>query len=110
LAPEPEIILMDEPFASLDALTRERLYAELQSVFARTRKTAVFVTHNVREAACLGDRVLVLSARPGTVKSDVSIPLARPRDFYDPDVSRLGGHILGELRRYGAVHESDLAT
>ena len=98
LAPDPEVILFDEPFGSLDALTRERFYAHLQDIFARTRQTGVFVTHNVREAACLGDRVVVLTSRPGRIKTIVPIPLPRPRDFYDPEVSKLASHILGELR------------
>jgi NitT/TauT family transport system ATP-binding protein len=98
LAPDPGLILFDEPFGSLDALTRERLYVQLQAVMSKTRKTCVFVTHNVREAACLGDRVVVLSAHPGRIRTILDIPLPRPRDFYDPEVSRLGGSILRELR------------
>lgn len=98
LAPDPEIILFDEPFGSLDALTRERFYAQLQAIMAQTRKTAVFVTHNVREAACLGDRVIVLAARPGRIQAVVDVRLPRPRDFYDPEVSRLAGQILQALR------------
>jgi len=98
LAPDPAILLFDEPFGSLDALTRERFYAHIQAIFAQTHKTAVFVTHNTREAACLGDRVVVLTSRPGRVKRDIPIPLPHPRDFYDPEVSKLAGHILGELR------------
>lgn len=98
LAPDPAIVLFDEPFGSLDALTRERLYAQIQAVIARSGKTCVFVTHNVREAACLGDRVVVLGSRPGRIRAVVGVPLSRPRDFYDPEVSRLGGLILHELR------------
>ncbi len=98
LAPEPEIILFDEPFGALDALSRERFYAHIQGIFARTGKTAVFVTHNVREAACLADRVLVFSSRPGRVRAEIPVPLPRPRDFYDPEVARLAGRILEELR------------
>ncbi len=105
LAPDPEVILFDEPFGSLDALTRERFYAQLQDVFARTRRTGVFVTHNVREAACLGDRVIVLTSRPGRIRTIVPIPLPRPRDFYDPEVSKLASHILGELRGRGGAAE-----
>ena len=98
LAPDPEVVLFDEPFGSLDALTRERFYAVLQDIFSRTRQTGVFVTHNVREAACLGDRVVVLTSRPGRIKTIVPIPLPRPRDFYDPEVSKLASRILNELR------------
>lgn len=105
LAPEPEIILFDEPFGALDALTRERFYAQLQALCALRRITGLFVTHNVREAACLGDRVLVMSDRPGRILEDIPIPLPRPRDFYDPDVSTLASHILHELRQ-GATDEN----
>ncbi len=98
LAPDPEVILFDEPFGSLDALTRERFYAVLQEIFIRTGKTGIFVTHNVREGACLGDRVVVMTHRPGRIKTIIPIPLPRPRDFYDPEVSRLAGRILDELR------------
>ncbi len=59
LAPNPRVLLMDEPFASLDAMTREQLYVDLQKIWAARRKTIIFVTHNVREAVCLGDRVLL---------------------------------------------------
>lgn len=99
LAPDPEIILFDEPFGSLDALTRERFYVQIQAIFAKTRKTGLFVTHNVREAACLGDHVIVMSSRPGRITCDLPVPLPRPRDFYDPEVSRIAGHILQELRK-----------
>jgi NitT/TauT family transport system ATP-binding protein len=98
LAPGPRALLCDEPFASLDALTRERLYAELQELHSTTRKTVLFVTHNTREAACLADRVLVLTARPARVKRTIAIDLPRPRDFYDARVSVLAGQILAELR------------
>jgi NitT/TauT family transport system ATP-binding protein len=98
LAPEPRALLCDEPFGSLDALTRERLYAEIQELHARTRKTVLFVTHNTREAACLADRVLVLTARPARIKQIVAVDLPRPRDFYDARVSVLAGEILADLR------------
>ncbi len=98
LAPNPSVILMDEPFASLDALTRERLYEHTQAVVSKTKKTVIFVTHNVREAACLGDRVAVFTARPGKIKSEIAVPLPRPRSFYDPEVSRYAGKILDELK------------
>jgi len=98
LAPEPRALLCDEPFGSLDALTRERLYAEIQEIHARTRKTVLFVTHNTREAACLADRVLVLTACPARIKKTLAVSLPRPRDFYDARVSGLAGEILAELR------------
>src|ERR1035441_1778345 len=68
LAPNPRVLLMDEPFAALDALTREQLYGDIQQIWESRRKTIVFVTHNVREAACLGDRVLAFSPHPGRIQ------------------------------------------
>jgi NitT/TauT family transport system ATP-binding protein len=98
LAPGPRALLCDEPFGSLDALTRERLYAEIQELQTHTRKTVLFVTHNTREAACLADRVVVLTALPARIRRVVPVDLPRPRDFYDAQVSVLAGQILGELR------------
>ncbi len=83
LAIEPEILLMDEPFAALDAQTRDMLHSELQEIWAETGKTILFVTHNVREALVLGDRVLLLSARPGRLKRDYRCELPRPRHIED---------------------------
>ena len=98
LAPNPAILLMDEPFGALDALTREELYTHLQEIWLKTRRTIVFVTHNVREAACLGDRVCVFSGRPGRIKCCSKINLPRIRRFYDPEVTSMAAHILGELK------------
>ncbi len=98
LAPRPRALLCDEPFGSLDALTRERLYAELQELHAQSGRTTLFVTHNTREAACLADRVVVLTARPATIASVIPVRLPRPRNFYDPRVSELAGEILAQLR------------
>ncbi len=86
LAPNPRVLLMDEPFAALDAMSRERLYEDLQRIFAARRTTVLFVTHNVREAACLGDRIVVMSARPGRVVGEVRVALPRPRDINRSDV------------------------
>ena len=79
LALDPAIPLMDEPFGAPDALTRDRLHAELESIWASTRKTVLFVTHHVREAVALGDRVLVFSPRPGRIVREFRIDLHRPR-------------------------------
>jgi NitT/TauT family transport system ATP-binding protein len=76
---DPKILLMDEPFAALDALTRERLSAELQSVWMSTGKTIFFVTHSISEAVFLADRILVMSRRPGRIISEFTVPDARPR-------------------------------
>src|SRR5216117_2382630 len=78
LAPNPRVLLMDEPFASLDALTREQLYGDIQEIWAAPKKTILFVTHNVREATCLGNRVILFSSNPGRIREQFDIPLPRP--------------------------------
>ena len=98
LALDPGILLMDEPFSALDAQTREDLYAILQEIWERTRKTIVFVTHNVREAVCLGDRVVLLSARPGRVQTIFKVQLARPRFIDDVDVARTARTISNAMK------------
>lgn len=82
LAIEPELLLLDEPFASLDALTRNHMQMELQSIWHETARTAVFVTHNISEAVFLGDFVIALSARPGKVKKIIRVDLPRPRSLH----------------------------
>jgi NitT/TauT family transport system ATP-binding protein len=79
LAFDPEVLLMDEPFGSLDAQTREAMQEELTGIWERTRKTICFVTHDIDEAVFLGDRVVVLSARPARVREEFAITLPRPR-------------------------------
>ena len=98
LATEPDVLLMDEPFAALDAQTRDLLHDELERLWAETGRTIIFVTHNVREAIRLGDRVALLTFRPGRVKSEFPIDLPRPRVMEDLNVARAAGEILGELR------------
>jgi len=98
LALDPEVLLMDEPFSALDAQTREDLYEQLSEIWERTGKTIVFVTHNVREAVCLGDRVVVLSGRPGRVRSEFNIRIARPRFPDDADVARTAQQIAGAMK------------
>jgi NitT/TauT family transport system ATP-binding protein len=98
LAIRPKILLMDEPFAALDAQTRDMLHDELERIWKETAPTIVFVTHNVREAVRLGDRVLLMSFRPGRIKKQFQVDLQRPRHVEDSDVASLSKEILGQLR------------
>ena len=98
LAMQPDVLLMDEPFAALDAQTRDLLHDELERVWRETGQTIIFVTHNVREAVRLGDRVLVLSYRPGRIKTEFSISLSRPRHIEDSEVAFTSKRVLGQLR------------
>ena len=100
LANEPEVLLMDEPFASLDAITRSVLQAELIAIWTETRKTIVFVTHNIEEAVFLGDRIAVMTARPGRIKEILPVRLPKPRDINSPEFNeierRARGLLLGD--------------
>jgi NitT/TauT family transport system ATP-binding protein len=97
LAPDPEILLMDEPFGSVDARTRDRLHAELLDIWSETKQTVVFVTHDIDEAVTLADRVIVMDADPGTVQSTFSIDLERPRERTDRDFVDYVARIRDEL-------------
>jgi NitT/TauT family transport system ATP-binding protein len=81
LVSDPRVLLMDEPFSALDAITRDEMNVVLLDIWQKYRKTAVFVTHSIREAVLLSDRVLVMGGSPSTIISDIGIPFARPRDF-----------------------------
>jgi NitT/TauT family transport system ATP-binding protein len=104
LAVNPSILLMDEPFAALDAQTREILQAELLALMQRPdeRKTMVFITHSIDEAILLGDRIAVMTARPGRIKETIALPFGRPRDVEtvraDPRFAELRAHIWHELQ------------
>jgi sulfonate transport system ATP-binding protein len=98
LAAEPDVLLMDEPFAALDAQTRDLLHDELERIWSETGRTIIFVTHNVREAVRLGDRVVLMTFRPGRVKSEFPVELPRPRSLEDPDVTLAARAVLDELR------------
>lgn len=100
LAPNPSVLLMDEPFGALDALTREQLYGDIQRIWSQHRKTIVFVTHNVREAVCLGDRVILFSPNPGRIREEFAIPLPRPRDINSVDLARYATEITRVLKGY----------
>jgi NitT/TauT family transport system ATP-binding protein len=106
LAPDPVMLLMDEPFAALDAMTREQLYGDLQALLVEQRKTIVFVTHNVREAVSLGDRVVLFSAHPGRVREQFTIDLPRPRDINRVEVARRATEIRAALRAHARADES----
>jgi NitT/TauT family transport system ATP-binding protein len=97
LAVDPAVLLLDEPFGALDAITRDRLHAELQEIWMRDNKTVLFVTHNVREAAVLGDRILVMSNGPGRVLSEYRVELPRPRHMEDPGIIPLARKVLEDL-------------
>jgi NitT/TauT family transport system ATP-binding protein len=96
---DPDILLMDEPFAALDAQTRDRLHEDLQDIWRRTRKTIIFVTHNVREAACLGDRIILFSPHPGRVHKTYDIDLSHPRHIEEPQVMDFVRTITGDLKK-----------
>ncbi len=98
LAVDPEILLMDEPFGALDAITREMLQSELQELWLNTQKTMVFVTHNVGEAVVLGDRVLVMSPRPGKIIAEHRINLPYPRLVDDVETSEVIRKVSSDLK------------
>jgi NitT/TauT family transport system ATP-binding protein len=106
LAPNPRVLLMDEPFAALDALTREQLYGDLQRIWKARHKTIVFVTHNVREAVCLGDRVLLFSPHPGRIQEEFRIELPRPRDINSVELAEYSGRIMRSLRAFTQPDET----
>jgi NitT/TauT family transport system ATP-binding protein len=89
LVMDPAVLLMDEPFAALDAQTRTLLHVQLQELWAETKKTILFVTHSVGEAVRLADRIVVLHAHPGRIRRTVDIALAHPRDFDSRDITEL---------------------
>ncbi len=98
LAPNPRILLMDETFGALDALTREQLYGEIQQIWEKRKKTILFVTHNIREAVCLGDRVILFSPHPGRIVKTFEINLPRPRDINDPALTSYASEITAYLK------------
>lgn len=98
LVMDPEILLMDEPFGALDSQTRDLLLVELQLIWARTRKTIIFVTHNITESVCLGDRIVIFTSRPGKIKSEVTVNYRRPRLTEDNNLQEYQRKVLGQLR------------
>jgi NitT/TauT family transport system ATP-binding protein len=104
LAQDADVLLMDEPFGALDAMTRDLLHDELDRVRAGRELTIVFVTHNVREAVRLGDRVVVLSSRPGRVVDEFAVPIERPRRIDSAPVAELAARITDRLREEMSGH------
>jgi NitT/TauT family transport system ATP-binding protein len=106
LAQNADILLMDEPFGALDAMTRDILHDELERIWREQHLTVLFVTHNVREAVRLGDRVVLLSSRPGRVIEDFAVTHERPRRIDSPEVSGQAAEITDRLRAEVARHAS----
>ena len=104
LAQDADVLLMDEPFGALDAMTRDLLHDELERICAERTLTVLFVTHNVREAARLGDRVIVLSSRPGRVIEEVELPRVGERRIDSPEVSGVAARLTDRLREEVGRH------
>jgi len=104
LAQDADVLLMDEPFGALDAMTRDLLHEELERIWGQQGLTVLFVTHNVREAVRLGDRVVVLSSRPGRVIEEYRVPRQGPRRIDSPEVARLAATITDRLREEMSRH------
>jgi NitT/TauT family transport system ATP-binding protein len=102
LAQDTDVLLMDEPFGALDALTRDRLHEELERITAEQGLTVVFVTHNVREAVRLADRVILLSAHPGSIVDEFAVTAARPREINTAVVADLTARITARLQQEGS--------
>ena len=98
LAQDAGLLLMDEPFGALDAITRDLLHDELESLWLDRGFTVLFVTHNVREAARLGDRIVLLTSRPGRVAATYQVELARPRRIDSPEIAGLAAAVTDQLR------------
>jgi NitT/TauT family transport system ATP-binding protein len=98
LSQEADVLLMDEPFGALDAMTRDVLHDEIEAIWARTGLSVLFVTHNVREAVRLGDRVVLLSSRPGRVVAEFPIEIARPRSPDSVEVAEMTARVTDRLR------------
>jgi NitT/TauT family transport system ATP-binding protein len=99
LAQDSDVLLMDEPFGALDAMTRDLLHDELERLWLERGFTVLFVTHNVREAARLGDRIIVLTSRPGKVAEEFRVDSPRPRRIEDPEVAALAREVTERLRQ-----------
>jgi NitT/TauT family transport system ATP-binding protein len=99
LANDAEVVLMDEPFGALDAMTRERLQEDLLDLWQKTKLTIIFVTHAIEEAILLADRIIVMSPRPGQIQSDNRVSLPRPRDVSSTEFNTIRRHLSSLLAR-----------
>ena len=109
LAYNPGVLLMDEPFAALDAMTRDDMQSLVAGVWAATKKTIVYITHNVAEAVYLGDKVIVMATHPGTIRQEIRIPLARPRDPLSDEFIAMQRRVLASLGEVKARARAEAA-
>jgi NitT/TauT family transport system ATP-binding protein len=107
LVHDPAMLLMDEPFGALDAMTREQMNVELQRIWLERKKTVVFITHSIPEAVFLGDRVLVMSPRPGRILEDVRVDLPHPRPLDVMNTPAFGEHVRAIRRRFAVAGRLD---
>jgi NitT/TauT family transport system ATP-binding protein len=107
LAADPPLLLMDEPFGALDAMTREQMNVELQRIWLDRRKTVVFITHSIPEAVFLGTRVLVMSRRPGRILEDLRVDLPHPRSLDVMSAPAFGEHVRAIRGRFAAAGRLD---
>jgi NitT/TauT family transport system ATP-binding protein len=107
LAIDPEVLLMDEPFAALDSQTRDLLLVELQLIWARTKKTIVFITHNILESVVLGNKVVVFTKRPGTVKKEITVDYRRPRLPEDSSLQPYYRQVIDAMKGEISAKEDD---
>jgi NitT/TauT family transport system ATP-binding protein len=102
LIQRPDVLLLDEPFGALDALTREQVGADLLDLWMQERQTVLMVTHDINEAVLMADRVLVMSRRPGHISADISVPLPRPRrlsDTYSDEFGQIAQQLRANIER-----------
>jgi NitT/TauT family transport system ATP-binding protein len=104
LAQDARVLLMDEPFGAVDAITRDLLHDEVERIWQARDVTVLFVTHNVREAARLGDRIVLFTSRPGRVAATFDVDIPRPRRIESPEVSELAGRVTARLREEVGRH------
>ncbi|RMF90224.1 MAG: ABC transporter ATP-binding protein [Nitrospinota bacterium] len=107
-AVDPDVLLMDEPFSALDELTARKMRRELLHIWSRLQKTVIFVTHNAYEAVYLADRIFLMTKSPGSIYDEITIPLARPRRYSDPQIFALNARIVNDFLRHN-YEETDVS-